>query len=207
MKLQVESNHFYKNYDTKERFCSYWHQIEEIVLQNPASILEIGIGNGFVSRHLRQRGFNVVTLDIDKKLNPDLTASVLNTPFFNGAFEVVACYEVLEHLPYKYLEVALLEIYRISSSHVLLSLPDANPVYRAYIQVPKLGSFKKLIQIPRMKKPVHHFDGQHYWEIGKTGYSLNSIINVIQKVGFKIEKTYRVFEMPYHRFFILNRLK
>ena len=101
--------------------------------------------------------------------------------------------------------MALLEIYRVSSSHVILSLPDANPVYRVYIQVPKLGSFKKLIRIPRLKKTVYHFDGQHYWEIGKAGYSLTTIVNLIQKVGFRIEKTYRVFEVPYHRFFILNR--
>ena len=207
MRLQVESHHYYKNYDTKERFCSYWHQIEDIVAHNPTSILEIGIGNGFISRYLRQRGFNVVTSDIDKKLNPDVAASVLSLPFSNEAFEVVACYEVLEHLPYEYFKKALSETFRVSRSHVFLSLPDANRAYRLYIQIPKLGLFKKLIQIPRLKKIVHHFDGQHYWEIGKAGYSLNSIVTAINEVGFKIEKTYRVFEVPYHRFFMLKKTK
>lgn len=97
MRFQVEPHYYYKNYDTKERFCSYWHQIEEIVSHNPKDILEIGIGNGFVSRHLRQRGFNVVTLDLDKKLGPDVAASTLSTPFSDKTFEAVTCYEVLEH--------------------------------------------------------------------------------------------------------------
>lgn len=205
MRLQVESDHYYINYDTKERFCSYWHQIEEIVSHNPKTVLEIGVGNGFVSSYLKQRGFSIVTSDIDKKLNPSVAASVLDIPFSDETFEIVACYEVLEHLPYKYFRKALAETFRISSSRVLLSLPDANRVYRVCIQIPKLGLFKKLIQIPRFKKVVNYFDGQHYWEIGKAGYSLSTIINVISKVGFKIEKTYRVFENPYHRFFVLKK--
>lgn len=54
---------------------------------------------------------------------------------------------------------------------------------------------------------MNKFDGEHYWEIGKAGYPLSKIINDIQIAGFKIEKTHRVFEFPYHRFFILKRIK
>jgi len=57
----------------------------------------------------------------------------------------------------------------------------------------------------RNKKTIHNFDGEHYWEIGKAGYPLSKIINEIQKVGFKVEKTYRIFENPYHKFFILKK--
>jgi len=67
-KPQVEPDHYYNIiYDTKERFCSYWHQIQEVLLLKPSEVLEIGIGNGFVSRYLKERGINVTTLDIDKK--------------------------------------------------------------------------------------------------------------------------------------------
>ena len=53
MVKQVESNHYYKEaYDTKDRFISYWHQINEIIMLNPDSVLEIGIGNGFLSKYL-----------------------------------------------------------------------------------------------------------------------------------------------------------
>ena len=52
---------------------------------------------------------------------------------------------------------------------------------------------------------MNNFDGEHYWEIGKAGYPLSKIINEIQKVGFRVEKTYRVFENPYHRFLLLRK--
>lgn len=70
----------------------------------------------------------------------------------------------------------------------------------------KLGSFRQLIQMPLRHRRVHYFDGQHYWEIGKVGYSLKTVINDIREVGFEVEKTYRVFENQYHRFFILKRV-
>jgi hypothetical protein len=66
---------------------------------------------------------------------------------------------------------------------------------------------KKLIPLPRLRKPIHNFDGEHYWEIGKGGYPLGKIVNDIELAGFEIEKTYRVFERPYHRFFLLKKSK
>ncbi|MCJ7631551.1 class I SAM-dependent methyltransferase [Candidatus Bathyarchaeota archaeon] len=207
MRFQVEPHYYYESYDTKERFCSYWHQIDEIVSLNPTSILEIGVGNNFVSNYLKYRRFDIVTLDIDRRLRPDIAGSVLNIPFRDETFEVVACYEVLEHLPYEHFSKAMLEICRVSNSHVLLSLPDTNRVYRVYIQIPKLGEFKELIEIPRLKKPIHHFDGHHYWEIGKAGSSLKRVINDIVKLSVYPERTYRVFEIPYHRIFVLKKLK
>jgi len=142
MNIQVEPSHYYNNYDSKERFCSYWHQIQEIVSLNPTSILEIGIGNGFVSGYLKRCGYNVITLDIDKRLNPDLVGSVLNIPFSDEAFEVVACYELLEHLPYENFKKAIFEIFRVSDSYALLSLPDVNRACRLCIQIPKIGKFE-----------------------------------------------------------------
>lgn len=203
---QVGPDHYFdKTYDTKERFVSYWHQINEIVKLNPKRVLEIGIGNKFVSKYLRERKINIVTLDIDGRLGPDVVGSVLNIPFSSKSFDVVACYELLEHLPYKEFRSALSEIFRVSVSYAILSLPDASKVYRVYIEIPKVGTFKKMISLPQLRKTVHKFDGQHYWEIGKAGYPLSKIINDIKKVGFKVKKTYRVFEHPYHRFFVLKK--
>lgn len=205
MSPQVEPNHYFnKSYDSKERFISYWHQINEFVRLEPDSVLEIGIGSGFVSKYLKERDINITTLDFDLNLNPDRVGSVLDIPFEDNSFEVVGCYEVLEHLPFENFNKALAEIFRISKSCAILSLPDVNRVYRVYVHLPKVGVFKKLIPLPQLKN-IHKFDGEHYWEIGKVGYPLSKIVCKIQKSGFKIEKTYRVFEQPYHRFFILKK--
>ncbi|PNS00551.1 type 11 methyltransferase [Petrotoga miotherma DSM 10691] len=208
MKLQVEPNHYFNEfYDSKERWISYWHQINEIIKLNPKRVLEIGIGNSFVSKYLKERKLNIVTLDIDSRLNPDVVGSVLNIPLKDNSFDVVACYEILEHLPYENFNRALSEIFRVSNSYAIISLPDVSRVYRLYVHIPKVSVFKRLIPLPRIKSPIHKFDGEHYWEIGKAGYPLNRIIKDIQKAGFKIEKTYRIFENPYHRFFIARKEK
>lgn len=205
MKPQVEPNHYFNgSYDAKERFISYWHQINEIIKLNPKRVLEIGIGNSFVSTYLKERRVDVVTLDIDKRLNPDVVGSVLDIPFTDKSFDIVACYEVLEHLHYENFNKALSEIGRVSNSYAILAIPDVSRVYRLNLQIPIIREIQQLFTFPMFEKPIHKFDGEHYWEIGKAGYPLSKIIIDIQRAGFKIERTYRVFENPYHRFFILE---
>ena len=89
---EVEPDHYLSvGYDSKGRFCSYWHQISEILSVRPEKILEIGMGNGFVSNYLKERGLNIVTLDINRRLKPDLLGTILSLPFVNESFNVVAC--------------------------------------------------------------------------------------------------------------------
>jgi len=206
MKPQVEPNHYFnKSYDTKERFITYWHQINEIIELNPKKVLEIGLGNGLVANYLKQRRLNVTTMDIDERLNPDYVGSVLDIPFPDKSFDVVACFEVLEHLPYEDAPKALSEIHRVSIKYALLSLPDCTRVYRVDIQIPKIGELKRLIPLPRLRQPKHEFNGEHYWEIGKAGYPLRKVTGEMRRAGFEIKKTYRGFENPYHRFFVLTK--
>ena len=204
MKPQVQPSHYFENtYDSKERFISYWHQMNEITALEPQSVLEVGIGNGLISYYLRQRGFNITTLDIDRQLDPDISGSVIEIPLRDNSFDLVACYEVLEHIHYEKLPQALSELHRVSRRHVILSLPDCNRVYPLYVRIPKLGTLRRLISLPRLNPPQHKFDGEHYWEIGKAGYPVQKVLQDVEKSGFKIMKTYRVFEVPYHHFFVL----
>ncbi|UCB51988.1 MAG: methyltransferase domain-containing protein [Candidatus Zixiibacteriota bacterium] len=204
MKKAKSKHYFDTSYDSKQRLCSYWHQIHEIIRLAPKRVVEIGVGNGFVAGYLRERGVDVVTLDIDGTLNPDVVGNVLDLPFSDKSSDVVACCEVLEHLPYRDVDKALCEILRVCRSYAILSLPETSKAYRFSLQIPKIGEIKLLIPVPSIRRQIHRFDGAHYWEIGKSEYSLNRIVKDISKVGFTIESTYRVFEYPYHRFFILS---
>jgi len=40
---------------------------------------------------------------------------------------------------------------------------------------------------------------------GNAGYPLQKVTGEIRSAGFEVKKTYRVFEMPYHRFFVLTK--
>ncbi|MCX6802011.1 MAG: methyltransferase type 11, partial [Candidatus Diapherotrites archaeon] len=94
---------------------------------------------------------------------------------------------------------------RVSKANAVISLPDSSRAYRLSIQLPKTGHIKKIIPVPRICSKKQVFDGQHYWEIGKAGFPLAEIKSAIEKEGFEIERTYRVFENPYHRFFVLKK--
>lgn len=202
--LQVKYNHYFnREYDYKGRFCTYWHQIDEIISNESSSILEIGIGNKFVSNYISERGINVTSIDIDRKLFPTILGSVFNLPFMDNSFETVSCCEVLEHSPYSYFPKAIFEIFRITERYAIISLPDSNPYIRIEIKIPKI-KIRKLIENP-LKRIANPQIGEHYWEIGNNGYPLQKIIDDIEKIGFSISKTYRIFEDPYHRFFILEK--
>ncbi len=186
----MQPSHYGHKYDSKERFCSYWHQIQEVLLLNPKEVLEIGIGNGFVSEYLRKMGLKIITLDIDEKLKPDVTASILKMPFNDASFDVVACCEVLEHLPFENFNRALSEVFRVSREFAVLSLPDISRAYRFNMQIPKIGEIKKLIKLPMLKNSIHQFDGEHYWEIGKANYSLKKIMEDIKKIANLADYSY-----------------
>lgn len=204
---QVEPSHYAGiRYDIKERFISYYNQIELIVTGEPEEVLEIGIGNGFVHRYLRQLGVSVHTVDADARLQPDTTASVLELPFTDESFDMVCCFETLEHLPWDSFLPALKELRRVARRTVLLSLPDVTPYFVVYLDRgkhhPKVLRFKEL---PNLRPREHVFDGEHYWEIGKRHYPVSRIEREIEQSGLSVVESSRSYDLPYHRYFRLRK--
>jgi len=208
VKLQTgQTTYFDKHYDTKQRFISYWHQINEIITLKPTKLLEVGIGNGLVSDYIRKRGIDIITLDIDDMLNPDVVGNIICLPFDDNSFDMIACCEVLEHLPYDNFQKALAEIHRVTSKYAVISLPDVSHYFRMRFRVPRVVYIRRIISLPVNEKRPYQYDGIHYWEIGRAGYPLRKIVYEIERAGFQIHRSYRVFEHPYHRFIILEKAK
>jgi len=206
VKSLKDSSHFLGHlYNSKGRFNSYWHQISETLQLNPSEVLEVGIGNRFVSKYLGEQGLNVTTLDINEHLSPGIAGNVLNVPFKDNMFRLINCCELLEHLPYRSFNEALRELYRVSKKNIILSLPDVTTVYRINIELPRIKPIRLLVPHPFPRPFKHEYDGVHFWEIGKLEYPLGRILNDIRSAGFKILKTYRVFEFYFHRYFLLEK--
>ena len=120
----------------KERWSSIWHQIHIISQLNPKNILKIGTGNGIFKSFISSYIGNTQTLDIDPELNPDILGTAKSLPFKENSYDVVCAFQVLEHLPYDDALVSFCEMMRVNRKKVILSLPDARPVYQ--IHIPKL---------------------------------------------------------------------
>lgn len=205
---QVDPSHYRgARYDVKERFISYHRQIELVIGEDPNNVLEVGIGNGFVHRYLRQLGVSVHTVDADSRLAPDTAASVLALPFEAASFDVVCCFETLEHLPWGDFVPALRELARVASRSVLVSLPDVTPYLAVSVDRGKdKPRFVRFRELPSFRAPAHVFDGEHYWEIGKRGYPLARVSREIARAGLRIHEISRSHDHPYHRYFRLRRV-
>ncbi len=198
---QVSKDHYdFGGYLSKSRWASIWHQIAEVNASNPDRVLEIGPGIGVFKLVQAALGVKVETVDLDPELNPDHICSVTSMPFDDSTYDVVCAFQMLEHLPYNRSLSAFKEMVRVSRGNVVISLPDAKAMYRYRFDVPKLGEINILIPRPRIRLPVHNFDGEHYWEINKKGYLLEKVIGDFSRY-IPLRKTFRVPDFPYHRFF------
>ena len=202
--MQVPKLYYFKNYDDKDRWMSYWHQIDCVLKTGGKKVLEVGIGNGLVSDHLRKMGLDVTTVDIDPDLNPDKICSVtqLSKIFELNSFDTILCAEVLEHMPFEYFEKALDELHAVSKSWVILSLPYHGLKVAVSLYLSKMGAKSICAKAPFPTR--HKFDGHHYWEIGKRGFLPKRIVKILER-KFTISERFVSPEDPYHLFFALRR--
>ncbi len=203
--VQVNASHYsFKNYMSKGRWASLWHQIDEIHGFATDLILEIGPGSGILKAICQTYGIDLQTLDFDPDLTPDYVSSVTSMPFKDDHFKVVCAFQVLEHLEFEQSCRAFSEMVRICRGRILISLPDVRPVWRIQFPIPKIRMFDTPIEKPLWRPPEHIFDGEHYWEIGKRHYPLEKIIGRFSQFA-TLERNYRNKDFPYHHFFIFSK--
>lgn len=202
---QVDAQHYdFGTYMGKDRWVSVWHQLQELHRLKPQRTLEIGPGPGVLKSAAACFGVSVETFDLDPALAPDHVGSVTAMPFTEGEFDVVCAFQMLEHLPYEESLRAFREMVRVARRSVLISLPDAEKVFRWQVWIPRVAAFDRLIPVRGSRPQAHRFDGQHYWEVNKLEHPLSRVVADFGAIA-RMTRTYRVHEMPYHRFFIFER--
>jgi SAM-dependent methyltransferase len=205
---QVDPSHYdLAHYTHKKRWMSLWYQIREIYELAEGPVLEIGCGSGLFKTVVAALGINIETVDIASELEPDYLATVTELPFVAEAYDLVCSFQTLEHLPYEQSLRAFSEMVRVTRQYVVISLPDAQTMWRYMFDLPKLGYFQFLVPRPRLRPQVHRFDGQHYWEVNKSGYPLSKVIeDFCHQAEVELIRSYRVKENPYHRFMVFKKL-
>jgi SAM-dependent methyltransferase len=137
---------------------------------NPTSFLDAGCGEGFVADLIMKRvptvkltgfDFNPHSVEMAQKMNPGaefVTASIFEIPFEAKSFDVVGCFEVLEHQHDP--GAALKELARVSSRSIIMSVPC-----EPYFCLANVARGKNLDIRPRGSDPDH----KQFWTRSKFG--------------------------------------
>lgn len=207
---QVASDyHFSKKYASLERFISYFYQTKLIGDCSAKKILFIGVGDGLVPHLLKQnKRHEVVTLDFDEGLRPDVVGDIRKLPFADKTFDLVCAFEVLEHIPWAEALEALTEIKRVCKKSAIISVPHRRTGFELTVKFPFIRTllnrdFVRLaIRLP-LRFPGFAVSGQHYWEIDGRSPSLKDFRSAVSK-NFHIQKEATPVLSFYERFFCLT---
>ena len=204
MKVQVNEGHYdFTKYMHKRRWLSLWKQVDLILNYSGREILEVGPGNGVLQKVLGCYGCNVSTMDIDSKSNPTIVGSITDFDFTENSFDIICAFQVLEHIPYDGFLYAVENLVRGSANCAIFSIPNCRNSYCYSIKIPFLAQFNFFIDVPFHKPVPHVFDGEHYWELEKSGYSVGKVTKDLKTVC-EIVASFRLPENPYHQFFVVK---
>jgi SAM-dependent methyltransferase len=144
--------------------------LDKIADINPTTFLDAGCGEGFVADLIMKRvpevkltgfDFNPHSVEMAQKMNPAaefVTASIFDIPFPDKTFDLVGCFEVLEHQTDP--ASALGELARVSSRSIILSVP-----HEPYFCMANVARGKNLDIRPRGSDPDH----KQFWSRAKFG--------------------------------------
>lgn len=200
--IQVAPEHYdFERYDDMQRWASYWYQIRSALRLEPRTALEVGPGSGVFRSYLQSVGVDIRSADIDPSRRPDYVADAarLDESLPAGvSFDVIAAFQVLEHIPFAEFDPALRGI-AARCGHALISLPCNGWQLRASLALGALR-WKFGVYLPYPYR--HAFNRQHHWELGR-GYSIGKITSVMER-HFDVVERFRIKENPYHVMWVLR---
>lgn len=202
---QTASNHYdFSKYMHLSRWSCYYVQIKKTLALNPKSVLEIGPGDGLFGSYIVKSGIEYTACDHADDITSHVKVNLgfESLPFPDNHFDIVCAFQVLEHIPFEKVPFALSELARVSKRHVFLDIPQFGSHIQFLLKFPLLPRIAVHTVLPYPKK--HVFDGFHYWEVGKKGFSPRKIRTLITS-NFKIIEEFSIIENPKERFYLLEK--
>lgn len=164
----TERGHYYSERHFKlDQLFANALQVYHVHSMQPRDMLEIGVGNRFLSTFMRLSGLDVTTADINSNLQPDICAPLRDLrSATDRRFDLVVCCEVLEHIPLAELD-ANLDHLRSLGDRLFLTLPTIHTTagIGGLVRLPGMGptSIDLNFSLPRRHKLM---GTPHFWEVG-----------------------------------------
>jgi len=131
-----------KNLSQKQRF----EETAKMIPADTQSILDVGCGSGFFVNSLicmlPKRFTRVVGLDLSPEALKHvriekIRGTITELPFDDESFDLVTCFEVLEHLRQPDFEKGISELQRVSKKYILVSVPNEERLLKLLVMCPK----------------------------------------------------------------------
>ena len=165
----------------------YWMQqnFMKDIISIEDEMLEVGVGTGFCSNYLKSKGYSVTTLDIDENKNPDIAGNIVDYEF-TKEFDYILAYEVLEHIPFKYLKNTLRKLRTNCRKGLFISIPEYYPVvFSLKLKIPKIKLIEYSFSLPRFIFYRKKLSSHHHWEVNSSQETkLENIIKLFSECGF-----------------------
>ncbi len=193
--FKVPPSYYTENLDFLNWF-RYYFITKDVLSLSEQSVLEIGCGGGHLRHILEPHVLKYHTFDINDSLKPDFAADVRTySANLEAEYNCVIAADVLEHLPFSDLSIAVSNIYSYlrKGGNSLITIPhrQSNFLFMTPTQIPhvftiptgflSLGAFYR-----RFIKRKIWIDPDHCWEIGDGYVTVNDVESNFIKCGFEI---------------------
>jgi hypothetical protein len=201
--VQVKAGHYRPGYDDWDKWTNYWWQIRSVIDCKAQKVLEIGVGSQVVNDYLKRAGLNVYSLDIDPALNPDYLGSATAIPLPDGSQDAILCCEVLEHMPWEQSVQTIRELHRVTNRWAFVTVPHFALSFALMLRMPYFHFREFRFRLPLFKELRP--GGEHYWEIGRKGYTTRRLEREFRATGFQIVNDTRQMTNFSHCFYRLQK--
>lgn len=114
-----------------ERLGGYFRETAEHIVEkfSPKTALDVGCAKGFLVKALSELDIKARGIDISEyaieNAHPDVRrmvklGDVTKLPYKDAEFDVVTCFDVMEHIPTKDATKALKEMLRVAKKHIVV---------------------------------------------------------------------------------------
>ena len=185
--------------ENQKHWNLYWHQQRLIhnYIKPGNHLLEIGPGNGFTTNLLRNKGFQVTTLDIDENKKPDICANIVEYQFTRN-YDHILGFEIFEHIPFEEFLQVLSKLNSVCNNYLFISLPLNVKIWlRFSLKTPRFQIRNFQITTIRNKILVQN----HHWELDHYKTKRKKVEKEFNRLGFFIEKKQKVLN---YYFYILS---
>jgi len=185
--------------ESQNHWQMYWYQLE--LIQNNITtkdhIVEIGVGTRLIYNYLKNRNFQISSIDIDPVKRPDYVENIVNIDVLPEDCNTILAFNIFEHIPYEDFRMLINKFNSWNVNKVFIGLPyNRKILFSIHLQV---GRFlNKIFHISIRKRKI--LTQNHHWELDFKHYTKKRIITDFNNADYLCDSFFKYRNNAYFYF-------